>query len=115
MLLLTIGCEFEEREKIEPTFVALQLAVHKNVETRMAELLGRYTDRRIITHIYTIPINGEILEAGIAYKASLEGVSGEQVRELHKLATQKYLTGDSAAFALLIHNNFVYDSDDGHV
>jgi hypothetical protein len=98
---------------------ALSLAVEQNLEIRrfhdecMKDGTSIFPRKDAVTaSVILVPINKEVLDASIAYKAKLDGLSGSATKALEVQCYATYLNGPNAAFVLFVKTNDDLDQDD---
>jgi hypothetical protein len=82
---------------------ALQLAIEQNGEHR--HFVRKCFLDWIRTDVFLVPIDEVILEAAVAYKAAISGMSSDDAADLREANLDRYLQGDDATFALLVRNS----------
>lgn len=83
---------------------ALSLAIERNVSVRnfQHQSCSFFGYHMLKSSVILIPINKEILDAAIAYKAKSEKMSEQDAEKLRTQNYETYITGNTAAFVLFV-------------
>jgi hypothetical protein len=101
---------------------ALSLAIEQNLEIKHFRdnlkildpiiIFLEHTTDKIDVYVILIPINKEIIDAAIAYKSKVERLTSQKIEELRKRNYDTYITGQIAAFTLIVYIPHDLDFED---
>ncbi|MDJ0842664.1 hypothetical protein [Crocosphaera sp.] len=107
--LASCSTDFMEKrqaaEKAKQMRDALEVALEANLKYREVNVACGWWHSDLTSKVIMIPLNKDVIDATVAYKAVLENLTQEQINQLLQKSYQHFLKGTTSTFVMMIINN----------
>lgn len=97
--------EIKKEENVKKMRDALEVALEANLKYREANAKCGFINGDLTSKIIMIPLNKDVIDATVAYKAALENLTDSEKNDLLQKSYQHFLQTKSATFVMMVINN----------